>query len=133
MESYLEPAREVPIVRRTDALVAGGGPAGVGAALAAALTGASVALVERYGFLGGQWTTALVNPILGYREKGGILAEIMDRLREMGAITPTTRFDPEVLKYLMDCMALDAGSGVDPSDVAPPELIDQLRRDGAQV
>ena len=38
---------------RVDVLVAGGGPAGIGAALAAARAGAKTLLVERYGFLGG--------------------------------------------------------------------------------
>ena len=109
MQSFLEPAREVPVVRETDVLVAGGGPAGIGAALAAARTGARVTLVERYGFLGGQWTTALVNPILDYRKKGGLVAELMDRLRAMRAITQAARFDPETLKYLLDRMALEAG------------------------
>lgn len=36
-----------------DVLVAGGGPAGIGAALAAARAGAKTLLLERYGFLGG--------------------------------------------------------------------------------
>ena len=38
---------------QVDVLVAGGGPAGIGAALAAARAGAKTLLVERYGFLGG--------------------------------------------------------------------------------
>ncbi len=43
-------------------LVVGGGPAGLGAALGAAEAGADVVLAERYGFLGGNWTAALVMP-----------------------------------------------------------------------
>jgi len=49
----LEPARRVPVKAEYDVVVAGGGTAGVVAAIAAARTGARTALVERYGFLGG--------------------------------------------------------------------------------
>lgn len=47
---------ETPIVEAVDVLVAGGGTAGCIAALAAARNGASVMLVERYGYLGGMMT-----------------------------------------------------------------------------
>ena len=39
--------------KNTDVLVAGGGPAGVAAAYAAASQGCEVVLIEKYGFLGG--------------------------------------------------------------------------------
>jgi hypothetical protein len=54
-----EPARSTPVLRRTDVLVVGGGPAGTAAALAAARAGVDVTLVERYGCLGGQSTGGL--------------------------------------------------------------------------
>ncbi len=41
-----------------DVVVAGGGAGGVGAALGAALSGAKVLMVEKYGFLGGAATNA---------------------------------------------------------------------------
>ena len=44
---------ETEVVAETDVLVAGGGTAGCVAALSAARNGASVMLVERYGYLGG--------------------------------------------------------------------------------
>jgi hypothetical protein len=47
-------------------LVVGGGPAGIGAALGAAAAGARVLLVERYGFLGGNATAALVMPLTAF-------------------------------------------------------------------
>lgn len=49
-----------------DVLVVGGGPAGLGAALGAAWAGADVVLVERYGFLGGNATAALVMPLMSH-------------------------------------------------------------------
>jgi hypothetical protein len=44
----------------------GGGPAGLGAALGAAQAGARVVLAERYGFLGGNATAALVMPLMSF-------------------------------------------------------------------
>ena len=55
----------MPVVGETDVLVIGGGPAGIGAAIGAAKTGARVTLVERYGFLGGNATASLVEIAVG--------------------------------------------------------------------
>jgi hypothetical protein len=60
------PAREARVAGRADVLVVGGGPSGLGAALGAAWAGAEVALVERYGFLGGNATAALVMPLMSH-------------------------------------------------------------------
>ena len=55
-----EPARELRVVGDYDVLVAGGGIAGVSAALAAARNGAKVILVEKLCMLGGLATAGLV-------------------------------------------------------------------------
>ncbi len=55
-----EAARQTPIYRECDVLVAGGGPAGTAAAAAAAKLGADVVLLERYNHLGGLSTGGLV-------------------------------------------------------------------------
>jgi hypothetical protein len=47
-------------------LVVGGGPAGLGAAIGAADAGVRVILAERYGFLGGNATAALVMPLMSF-------------------------------------------------------------------
>lgn len=80
-----EPARSIPVRAQVDVLVAGGGPAGIIAALAAAESGHSVMLVESRSFLGGNLTTGL--PILGFLgQKGnqiiqGLPQKFIDRLR----------------------------------------------------
>ena len=60
------PPRRALLAADTDVLVVGGGPAGIGAALGAAQAGARVVLAERYGFLGGNATAALVMPLMSF-------------------------------------------------------------------
>jgi hypothetical protein len=60
------PPRQALLAGETDVLVVGGGPAGLGAAIAAADAGAQVVLAERYGFLGGNATAALVMPLMSF-------------------------------------------------------------------
>src|ERR671926_1108892 len=60
------PPRAAQVACDTDVLVVGGGPAGLGAALGAAQAGAKVILAERYGFLGGNATAALVMPLMSF-------------------------------------------------------------------
>ena len=52
--------KEVPVVADVDVLVVGGGAAGVAAAVAAGRQGANTMLVERYAYLGGLATGAMV-------------------------------------------------------------------------
>jgi hypothetical protein len=108
-----------------DVLVVGGGNAGCAAALAAARLGAKTALVERYGFLGGTATAAMVGPWMTFhsghkRVVGGIAEEIVERLVAMGGspghvpdssdYVPTiTPFDPELHKALLFEMMEEAG------------------------
>lgn len=56
--------RTIPVEEPTDVLVVGSGPAGLAAAVAAARSGASVRLVERFGYLGGNLTAGLVGPCM---------------------------------------------------------------------
>src|SRR5690554_6507810 len=65
-DEILLPPRTALLAAETDVLVVGGGPAGIGAALGAARTGAKVILVVRYSFLGGNATAALVMPLMSF-------------------------------------------------------------------
>ena len=107
-----------------DVLVVGGGNAGCVAALAASRHGARTLLIERYGFLGGTATAAMVGPWMTFhsgRERivGGIAQEIVDRLVELGAspghiadssdyVATITPFDPEIHKALLATMLTQA-------------------------
>lgn len=85
-----------------DVVVAGSGPAGICAAVAAAREGARVALVERYGVVGGNLTAGYVGPILGMVGKGTMRDEIVALLGvpENDMIGETGRaHDVEQAKY----------------------------------
>lgn len=100
-----------------DVLVAGGGVAGVAAAVSAARQGAKTLLVERYGFLGGLGTAGLVNPFMsshtstGQPLVGGFFTEICDRMRDLGGYFHRA-FDPEAMKFASQEMALEAGAEI---------------------
>ncbi|MBC5800329.1 MAG: FAD-dependent oxidoreductase [Candidatus Eremiobacteraeota bacterium] len=112
-------------MERYDVLVIGGGNAGCAAALAAARHGARTLLVERYGFLGGTATAAMVGPWMTFhsgteRIVGGIAQEIVERLVALGAspghiadasdyVATITPFDPEVHKALLFEMMRESG------------------------
>src|SRR5437868_2285403 len=76
-------AQLASVAPEVDVCVAGGGPAGLGAALAAARLGARVCLLERYGFLGGNFTVASVGTICGlYVAEGGSWAYVTRGIAE---------------------------------------------------
>ena len=124
----VEPAHELPVFHTTDVVVVGGGPAGFSAAIAAARAGAKVALVERYGSLGGLFTNGMVLVMLATsrREDGkwtlvtrGVCEEFMLRAGKYGRDfsnepectcpgkhwRPTV--DPECAKFIMDEMVAE--------------------------
>jgi uncharacterized protein with NAD-binding domain and iron-sulfur cluster len=109
--TIIEPSREIPLADEVSVLVAGGGVAGIAAALAAARGGAETLLVERGGFLGGTATAALMHVFYTpYYSTRGILREICDRLSargsaERGELVP---FDPEGFKYVVMEMLTEA-------------------------
>jgi hypothetical protein len=95
MKTYVEPSKELPVVRDVDVIVVGGGPAGLAAAIAAAREGARTVLVEQFGYLGGTATASLMACINGFRNQvepdftqtvRGIAEEIVLALKAMDGL-----------------------------------------------
>ena len=79
MKTYLEKARELPVAAEADVLIAGGGPAGVGAAIGAAKAGAGkILLLENANALGGVATAGMMSHWGGFSH-GNELREIQER------------------------------------------------------
>lgn len=119
MEEFItEAGRKTYVSDETDVLVAGGGTAGAVAAIAAARSGMRVLLIEQFGALGGSAVNALVTPLMDTGIEGNPLCssiseEINERIADMG-FGGTGRygsgfFDPEMLKFLLEEMAVEAG------------------------
>lgn len=112
--SLNEPARDIPVVDNYDVIVCGAGPAGVAAAIEAGRTGAKTLLLEVHGCLGGVWTSGCLTWIIDNKNKGGLVAEIKEKLRERkgNATIPTGNsfsFDAEQMKILLEELCIQAG------------------------
>ncbi|MBP7403086.1 MAG: FAD-dependent oxidoreductase [Clostridia bacterium] len=157
METWLEPAREIP-VRNYDVVVAGGGTGGAVAAIAAARTGARTALVEAKGYVGGiavEGGTALHSffnlwkpfpDVPKVQLVRGIPAEIVDRLQAAGGTfghvettggwdydSVCTSIDTEIYKQVVHGMLLEAGADVLLGTMVAGAVADGPRVQGAIV
>lgn len=114
-------SREIEVRHSVDVFVAGGGPAGIAAALAAARQGRSVFLAEGSACFGGMGTAGLLPLFMPFGDKvnfyaGGIGREVYDLMYERGAtisapgaMAPTIR--AEQLKRLYDDLIVESGIG----------------------
>jgi len=107
--------RRIAVRHEVDVFVAGGGPSGVAAAVAAARQGARVFLAERNTCLGGMGTAGMLPLFMPFTDgirnlAGGIGAEIQKRLKASGGSGPDSdvTIRAEVLKRVYDDLLLEA-------------------------
>jgi hypothetical protein len=146
--------KSLPVIETPDVLVCGAGLAGIGAAVAAARSGARTMVVERNGFAGGFFTAIIGSAFDGFVDErtgapvvGGLVFEMLER---MGVIQPgegprlrynvngdlsfvemhperaIPRCDPERFKQAADAILLDAGVKI----LFHTQVADVLSQDG---
>jgi hypothetical protein len=110
---FIETQRPIPVAGRSQVLVCGAGPAGIGAALASARAGVETQLIESAGCLGGVWTAGMLTKIIDGARKGGIMEEILRAMAARGSeVAKQTKgeiYDPELMKIVLEEMCVTAG------------------------
>ena len=107
-----------------DVVVVGGGPAGIASALAAADEGCRVALLERYGCLGGGITSGYVRPFLGVVNNPNIGGEIRGRIAALEDFMSPVEAAKVALAEMLHERGVDVRLQTEPVEVL---------RDGANI
>lgn len=134
MDYLVEAERKIPVTSEADVVVVGGGPGGTAAAIVAARNGADVLVVERSNCLGGTATGGLmIRMDVSHATWGriphedrvirGLYLEIIERCTQLGGfieeydvkqrlagmLSGVECFDPQILKYVLQELAAEAG------------------------
>lgn len=121
MKSIVESAKNIDVIWETDVIVVGGGPAGIGAALASGRAGAKTVLIDRFGSLGGLQTQGL-NPNFSFVDPelhSGIVIELLDRLKKQGGLYNADQAPLEQRARMKDII-----QKLFPSDKLPKRLLE---------
>jgi len=112
-DSNIAYKRNIPVRYDAEVVVIGGGISGVSAAASAALSGAKVLLIERFGNFGGMLTTGGVANFCGQIEAQGEVFDqiIMDlkKYNSLGEGTRETVFNYEILSLVLQEILLERG------------------------
>jgi len=104
--------KAIPVRHNVDIFIAGGGPAGIAAAVTAARLGKKVFLAETMGCLGGLGTAGGVPAFMQFTDgvnflAAGIGKEVHDKNQELGKVG--NGINAEVLKEIYEDMMTEAG------------------------
>ena len=107
--------RNLPVRKDVDVFIAGGGPAGVAAALAACRQGAKVFVAEGQSCFGGMGTGGLVPVFMTFGDGVNFLAEgvgrtVRERLKKECPDLPGAAIDAEGLKRVYDRLMTESGA-----------------------
>jgi 2-polyprenyl-6-methoxyphenol hydroxylase-like FAD-dependent oxidoreductase len=147
-------SRSIDVVARPDVLVCGAGCAGIGAAVAAARSGARTMVVDRMGFAGGFFTAIVGSAFDGFTDQvtglpavGGVVFEMLERMDVLKGRDPRVtsftvngevleiadrpdwlvpRCDPERFKKAADEILRDSGV----TSLFHTQVSDVVTRDG---
>jgi len=133
-----EKSRTIPVWAQVDVLVAGGGTAGVAAAIASARLGTKTLLVESTSQLGGSQTGALVTPMMANHINGaplnrGLNEELQNRYAQFESISASEPLgklwhNPTSLVFVLEDAVLEAGA-----DILYNTLCADVLKEGATV
>ena len=111
MSETIREVLETPVAGSYDVVVAGGGPAGVAAAVCAARLGAKTCLVEQTGIVGGVATSGLMSHWTG-NTRGGIYEEFLDRSKDSDDPALRQTINPDKLQDAFLAMLAEAGAAL---------------------
>ena len=123
LDQIAEPTRKLDVQFKADVVICGAGPAGVSAAIFAAMTQqqlgqpVSVLLIESQGQLGGVWTSGLLSWIIDSQNKPGMLTQLFARLDacRLQMNEPETlyrngrTYDAELMKWILEQWMVELG------------------------
>lgn len=120
LSTIIVPECSLPVVEEADVVVVGGGTSGLIASIAAARTGARTILVERWGYIGGAFTSTYCTEPGHFGDSNGnqiingIGWELMEQLEQAGAAILDrdawkVQIFPETVKGIALEMVIEAG------------------------
>ena len=129
MRTYLEKEQQIPVAAEVDVLIAGGGPAGVGAAIGAAKAGAGkILLIENLSSLGGMAGPGMMSHWVGVT--GSPDVELIQRKCAKLLSTPQAEngwifsIHHESLKYVLQGYLLELGVKIQYGTLAAAAIVE---------
>lgn len=130
--------KRIPVAGEYDVIIVGGGTSGALAGISSGMEKVRTLIIEQFGALGGTETMGLVTPVMSSCVKGNpsysfISDKIFEKMESYGfgirdesEPTRTGWFDPQMLKFVLEEMVVEAGCEI----LYHTTLIDVLKEEG---